>query len=52
MIRLEHDRPETFTLDNYSWTEHISRKAGQWLADLNELIEPLEECGFHVKPSQ
>lgn len=52
MIRLENDRPETFTIDNYSWTEHISRKAGQWLADLNELIEPLRECGFHIEPEK
>ncbi len=52
IIPLEDGRPETFTMENYSWTEHISRKAGQWLGDMNELIKPLEECGFHVKPEK
>src|SRR4030065_1028533 len=30
MIRLEGGREETFTSDNSSWTDHISRKWGQW----------------------
>lgn len=47
-IPLEGDRRETFTFDNYGWTEHISRKAGQWLPDLNDILEPLAACGFHV----
>ena len=45
-IRLEDGRPETFTYDTYSWTEHISRKWGQWLADPQELLEQLKKCGF------
>lgn len=45
-IRLEGDRKETFTYDNYSWTEHISRKWGQWNGDPRELLEPLSKCGF------
>ncbi len=45
-IRLEDGRPETFTYDTYSWTEHISRKWGQWLTDPQELLEQLEKCGF------
>jgi FMN reductase (NADPH) len=49
-IPLEGDRQETFTFDNYGWTEHISRKAGQWLASLDDLLEPLAQCGFHVTP--
>jgi len=49
-IPLESSRPETYTLDNYSWTEHISRKAGQWLPDLEDILEPLAACGFHVTP--
>jgi FMN reductase (NADPH) len=49
-IPLEGDRPETYTLDDYSWTEHISRKAGQWLPDLEEILEPLAACGFYVTP--
>jgi len=48
MVPLEGDREETFTLDNYSWTEHISRKAGQWLASPKELLEQLAKCGFHI----
>jgi nitroreductase len=49
-IPLEGDRPETFSFENYGWTEHISRKAGQWLASLEDLLEPLAMCGFHVTP--
>jgi nitroreductase len=49
-IPLEDGREETFTFDDYSWTEHISRKAGQWLASLEDLIEPLTLCGFKVTP--
>jgi hypothetical protein len=49
-IELEGDREETFTFDDYSWTEHISRKVGQWDPDLEELLEPLARCGFHVTP--
>jgi FMN reductase (NADPH) len=48
IIPLEGDREETFTFDTYSWTEHISRKAGQWLGDVKELLEPLARCGFQV----
>jgi len=47
-IRLENARKETFTYDNYSWTEHISRKWGQWLTDPQELLEQLEQCGFRI----
>jgi nitroreductase len=45
-ISLEDGRKETFTYDNYSWTEHISRKWGQWLQDPQELIDQLKKCGF------
>jgi hypothetical protein len=45
-IRLETDRPETFTYDDYSWTEHISRKWGQWLKDPQELLVQLKKCGL------
>jgi hypothetical protein len=47
-IRLEGDRKETFTYDNYSWIEHISRKLGQWGADPKELLSPLAKCGFLI----
>jgi len=47
-IRLEDGKKETFTYDDYSWTEHISRKWGQWLRDPKELLDQLEKCGFTV----
>jgi nitroreductase len=56
-ISLEGGKKETFTYDNYSWTEHICRKWGQWYPDPKELIEQLEKRGFHItkkktKPQQ
>ena len=47
-IRLSVDREEAFTYDDYSWTEHISRKWGQWDSDPKELLEPLAKCGFEI----
>lgn len=55
MIPLEEGKTETYHFENYSWTEHISRKVGQWLRSPEELIEQLEKCGFDlslVKPGQ
>ncbi len=48
MIPLEDGRKETFTFDDYSWTEHISRKWGQWITDPNEVLSQLEACGFKL----
>lgn len=48
LIPLETDRPETFTYDNYGWTEHISRKAGQWEASARELLDQFARRGFHL----
>jgi len=48
MIRLEGGREETFTYDNYSWTEHISRKWGQWYESPEELLGQLAKRGFKV----
>ena len=48
MIHLEGDREETFTYDTYSWTEHISRKTGQWMQSPDELLEQFEKCGFLI----
>jgi nitroreductase len=45
-IALEGDRPETYTYDDYGWTEHISRKAGQWQASAQGILEQLGKCGF------
>jgi len=49
-IPLEGDRRETYTFDDYGWTEHISRKVGQWLTSLEDLAEPLSKCGFYITP--
>ena len=40
------DREETYDFDTYSWTEHICRKVGQWLEDLDEQKKVIEGCGF------
>jgi nitroreductase len=48
-IRLEGDRQETFTYDDYSWTEHISRKWGQWYQSPNELLIQLSKRGFRIE---
>jgi nitroreductase len=48
MIPLEGERAETFTHDNYSWTEHISRKWGQWYESPEELLGQLSNRGFKV----
>jgi tRNA G26 N,N-dimethylase Trm1 len=47
-IRLEENRKETFTYDNYSWTEHICRKWGQWYPDPKELLDQLKKRGFNI----
>lgn len=49
IIDLEIDREETFTYENYSWTEHISRKWGQWLKDEEEILSKLQACGFDIR---
>ena len=49
IINLEDEREETFDGKTYSWTEHISRKWGQWLNDPEELREVLNKYGFKFK---
>ncbi len=46
MVPLEEGRKESFTYDNYSWTEHISRKLGQWSPSPDELLAQLAARGF------
>ena len=48
MMPLEDGRQESFTLDNYSWTEHISRKLGQWNRVAEGLREQLARRGFNM----
>jgi nitroreductase len=47
-IPLKSRRKETYTYENYSWTEHICRKWGQWYPDPKVLLEKLEKRGFHI----
>ncbi len=48
MIKLEGDREETFTFDTYGWTEHISRKTGQWQQSPDKLLAQFAACGFYI----
>ena len=47
-IEVEDGRKDDYTFDNYSWTEHISRKWGQWAKSPNELLDTLKERGFSL----
>lgn len=47
-IKVEAGRKDDYTFDNYSWTEHISRKWGQWAKSPNELLDTLKERGFSL----
>lgn len=47
-IELEDGRKDRHSFDDYSWTEHISRKWGQWAESPNELLAALQECGFSL----
>ena len=51
-VPLREGRPETHTFEDYGWTEHISRKAGQWHASPREILEQLAKCGFHITVAQ
>ena len=46
MVGLEGGREETFTLDDYSWTEHMGRKWGQWFESPDALLRAFRVCGF------
>jgi nitroreductase len=47
MIELTSERQETFTYQDYSWTEHICRKWGQQYFP-NKLNKQIEKCGFNL----
>ena len=47
-IKLNGNREETFTFENYGWTEHISRKLGQWESDPEFMIKQLKISGFYI----
>ncbi len=48
MVKLEGEREETHSFANYSWTEHMGRKWGQWLDDLEVVLDQLWACGFDL----
>jgi FMN reductase (NADPH) len=48
IIPLEGERQEEYTFDNYGWTEHISRKWGQWNPSSRELLTQLSKRGFEI----
>lgn len=47
MIPLK-EKEETFDYSNYSWTEHISRKWGQWYPQKDSILNILSRCGFDL----
>jgi len=48
MVPLEDDREDKYSFNNYSWTEHMSRKWGQWTPSPDGLMEQLKACGFDL----
>ncbi len=48
IIPLKGDRPETYTFENYSWTEHISRKIGLWQKSSRSILAAFKKCGFQL----
>jgi hypothetical protein len=48
-IDLEVDRAETYSYEDYSWTEHISRKWGQWHPSGEAISAQLKARGFAVE---
>jgi nitroreductase len=52
IIPLEKDRPETYNFENYSWTEHISRKLGLWQKSPRSILAAFRKCGFHMPGSK
>jgi nitroreductase len=48
MIPLDGVKEEKYDFETYSWTEHISRKLGLWLADPNSILEQMKKRGFEI----
>ncbi|MDI6739642.1 MAG: nitroreductase family protein [Candidatus Edwardsbacteria bacterium] len=46
MLTLISGKKETFDFDTYSWTEHISRKWGQWYPSAKPLRSLMRKRGF------
>ena len=47
-IPLEEETEDESSYENYSWTEHISRKWGQWHENPREILKQLSRCGFEL----
>jgi len=47
MLPLE-EKEESYTFNNYSWTEHISRKLGQWERDPEKMEALFATYGFCI----
>ena len=45
----DKNREETYDYDTYGWTEHISRKWGQWYPEIDELLNNFKECGLELE---
>lgn len=48
IIPLKGERLETYTFENYSWTEHISRKLGLWQKSAGGILAAFKKCGFNI----
>jgi len=48
IIKLTEKDEENYNFDSYSWTEHISRKLGQWEQSPKILLEQLKKRGFNL----
>lgn len=48
MIPPDAVRPETYTFETYSWTEHISRKLGLWWKSPRTILAAFKRCGFRI----
>ncbi|MCF7890097.1 nitroreductase family protein [Candidatus Bipolaricaulota bacterium] len=51
-IPLQGNQEDEHTYESYGWTEHISRKWGQWHKDPAEILEQFKKCGFDVCPEE
>jgi nitroreductase len=48
-VELEDGKEDKHTFDNYSWTEHHSRKCGQWHKSPEPLLDQLAKRGFDLR---
>jgi FMN reductase (NADPH) len=49
---LDKNLKDAFTYDDYTWTEHISRKWGQWYPEPDGQLKQLVACGFDITPKK